>query len=161
MEITIRLIEPSDNPVIAQIIRDTLTEFGANKPGTVFFDESTDHLYELFRQPGSAYFIALIDGVIAGGGGIFPTEGLPDKTAELVKMYLLPHARGLGLGKRLMETATNFARQQGYQQLYLETMPELQQAIKAYEKAGFEYLPAAKGNTNHTGCDIWMMKKIS
>ena len=40
------------------IIKNTLKEFGANKPGTVYFDPTTDHLFELFSAPDSAYFIA-------------------------------------------------------------------------------------------------------
>ena len=160
METSIRPIEPGDNRAIATIIRQTLTEFGANKPGTVYYDDSTDHLFELFREAGSAYFIAEMNGEIVGGAGIFPTAGLPANTAELVKMYLLPQARGIGLGKKLMETATDKARELGYENLYLETMPELRQAIKAYEKAGFSYLDKAVGESCHTGCEIWMQKAI-
>ena len=47
---SIRKIEPTDNEALAKIIRDALTEFKANKPGTVYFDDSTDHLYELFKH---------------------------------------------------------------------------------------------------------------
>ena len=46
---SIRKIEPTDNNALAKIIRDALTEFKANKPGTVYFDDSTDHLFELFH----------------------------------------------------------------------------------------------------------------
>lgn len=58
MECKIRPIRPGDNPELALIIRTALTEFGANKPGTVYYDESTDHLFELFQTPGSCYFVA-------------------------------------------------------------------------------------------------------
>ena len=37
-------IQPSDNAAIAKIIRDTLTEFGAAHPGTVYYDKTTDTL---------------------------------------------------------------------------------------------------------------------
>ena len=49
----IRTIQPSDNSQLAVIIRDTLAEFGANRPGTVYFDSSTDALSELFLAPMS------------------------------------------------------------------------------------------------------------
>jgi putative acetyltransferase len=89
--ITIRPIQPADNAAMANIIRRTLEEFGANRPGTVYFDETTDHLFELFEAtPASAYFVAEKEGVILGGAGIFPTDGLPEGTCELVKMYLSP-----------------------------------------------------------------------
>ena len=97
-EITLRTIRQDDNPVLAGIIRSTLEEFGANHPGTVYFDESTDHLYEVFNSaPRSVYFVAVYKETIVGGGGIFPSAGLPADTCELVKMYLLPVARGIGL----------------------------------------------------------------
>jgi putative acetyltransferase len=53
-EFTIRPIEAKDNAPIAAIIRATLKEFGANNPGTVYFDPTTDHLFELFQSPQSA-----------------------------------------------------------------------------------------------------------
>ncbi len=160
MEVRIRPIEPGDNPVIAQIIRETLAEFGANHPGTVYFDPSTDTLYELFRQPGSYYNIAEINGRIVGGGGIFPTEGLPADTCELVKMYLLPEARGTGLGTRLIETCLEQARERGYKKVYLETMNELKAALKVYARLGFRYLDGPMGNSGHFGCPLWMLRDL-
>ena len=158
--IDIRRMEQADNSVLAKIIRDTLTEFGADHPGTVYYDETTDYLFELFQQPLSIYFIATIDGVIMGGGGIYPTEGLPENTCELVKMYLLPEARSIGLGKTLIEKNLSFARETGYKHVYLETMPELKQALKVYEKFGFDYLKGPMGNSGHTGCSLWMLRKF-
>ena len=54
----IRTIQADDNKALATIIRDTLAEFKANKPGTVYFDPTTDNLFQLFETPDSAYFIA-------------------------------------------------------------------------------------------------------
>jgi len=158
--ITIRQIELQDNIDIAFVIRTALTEFGANKPGTVYFDPTTDHLYELFRAEGSVYFVALKDGRIIGGAGIFPTENLPDGTCELVKLYLHQNARGTGLGKQLLLTAMDWAKQNGYNQVYLESMPELSKAVAIYENVGFERLKEPLGNSGHSGCDIWMSKAL-
>jgi len=158
--IQIRTIQLEDNAALAKIVRNSLAEFGANKPGTVFFDDTTDHLYEMFQQPGSIYYVAEQNGEILGGGGIFPSEGLPAETAELVKMYLQPGARGKGLGKLLIEKCIDFATGFGYFQIYIETMPELRKAVSVYEKFGFEYLDGPLGNTGHFGCDVWMLKRI-
>jgi putative acetyltransferase len=161
MQVTIRPIEQTDNRELANIIRTALAELGANKPGTVFFDPTTDHLYELFRQEGSAYFVAISDsGELLGGCGIFPTEGLPAGCCELVKMYLSGAARGRGLGRQLIDFALEKARSLGYRQVYLETMPELRQAVSVYEKFGFSYLPGPLGNSGHFGCDVWMIRDL-
>ena len=158
--ITIRNIELKDNVAIAAVIRAALTEFGANKPGTVYYDPTTDHLFELFRSVGSVYYIAEIDGTIVGGCGIFPTEGLPTGTCELVKLYLSNTARGTGLGKKLLLQSMQWAKENGYTQVYLESMPELSKAVAIYENVGFERLTQAMGNSGHCGCDIWMLKKL-
>lgn len=159
-EFLIRTIQPEDNPALAIVVRNTLAEFGANKPGTVYFDPTTDALYELFQTPGSTYYVALKDDQVVGGAGIYPSKGLPAGTCELVKMYLLPSARGKGLGKLLIEKSLAFARQSGYQNVYLETMPELKKAVTIYEKFNFQYLSAPLGETGHFGCGIWMVKSF-
>lgn len=159
--INIRPIAAEDNAALARIIRDTLLEFGANHPGTVYYDPTTDDLYTLFRQPGSFYYVAQMDGKLLGGAGIFPSNGLPEGVCELVKMYLIPEARGLGLGKMLIQQALDFARSSGYWKVYIETMPELKKAMSVYEKFGFQYLKSPMGNTCHTGCSIWMLLELA
>lgn len=159
-EINIRTIEERDNAALARLIRSTLKEFGANHPGTVYYDESTDHLFEIFQTPRSIYYVAELNNEIVGGGGIFTTEGLPTETCELVKMYIYPHVRGIGLGKALIQKCIDYAKETGYKNIYLETMPELKQALKTYEKFGFEYLNHAMGNSGHFGCDLWMLKNL-
>jgi putative acetyltransferase len=156
----IRTIQPGDDKALAKIIRNTLAEFKANKPGTVYFDETTDHLSEVFKAAGSIYYVLEIKGEIFGGGGIYPTENLPEGTCELVKLYLSSGARGKGLGKLLLEKCITAAKELGYKKIYLETMPELTIAIPMYENLGFTYLPAAQGNSGHTGCDVWMIKDL-
>src|SRR4051812_47304133 len=107
MKSNIRLIAPKDDIALGKLIRSVLTEFNANKPGTAYFDEETDHLSAVFAKPKSAYWVVESEGEIIGGGGIFPTAGLPDDTCELVKLYLYPEARGKGFGKTLMDNCFN------------------------------------------------------
>jgi putative acetyltransferase len=160
MQSTIRPIQQSDDADLAKLIKSVLTEFKANKPGTAYFDESTDHLSTVFENPKSAYWVIEENAKIIGGAGIFPTDGLPPNTCELVKIYLYPEARGKGLGKALMNICFEKAKALGYENIYLESMPELNQAITMYEKMGFEHQCAALGNSGHFGCDIWMVKKL-
>jgi putative acetyltransferase len=136
-DIIIRNIAIEDNEAIAKIIRMALTEFGANKPGTVYYDSTTDHLFELFQTPGAIYFIAEFHGEIVGGSGIFPTIGLPEKTCELVKLYLHKDVRGIGLGKQLVLISMQWAKEYGFDQVCLESMPELSEAVSVYVKVGF------------------------
>lgn len=159
-EPVIRAIRSADNPFLSKIVKDTLAEFGANKPGTVYYDPTTDTLFELFQKDKAAYFVAELNNEIVGGGGIYPTEGLPEDTCELVKMYLLPHARGTGLGRTMIEKCISFAKEAGYNKIYLETMPELKQALNTYAKFGFKYLKGPMGNSGHTGCSLWMLREI-
>ena len=156
----IRKITLSDNQEIATIIRSCLKEFGADKPGTVYYDESTDHLFELFSEKNSIYFVAEIGGKIVGGGGIFPSEGLPAGTCELVKMYLLPEARKTGTGAALMNKCLEIANELGFKHIYLESLPELKRAISVYEKFNFTYLDKPLGNTGHHGCSVWMTRPL-
>lgn len=160
MHITYRSIVPEDNPKIARVIRTVLEEFNAAKPGTVYTDPTTDNLYDLFQLPKSTYFIAEENGQIIGGCGLFPTEGLPEKCTELVKLYLSPAARGKGIGKHLMELCFEKAVELGYNQVYLETLPELHIAVGLYEHLGFHYLEKPLGNSGHFACDLWMIKKL-
>jgi putative acetyltransferase len=158
--ICIRPIRKEDNAAMAVIIRKVLIEFGANKPGTVFFDPTTDTLFELFSMPYASYLVAEENGRILGGSGVFPTPGLPDGYCELVKLYLIPEMRGQGLGLLLMEKCFQKAIDFGFTHMYLETMPELRTAIGLYEKAGFSFLPGPLGQSGHFGCDLWMTKKL-
>lgn len=159
--VLIRNIRPSDNPYLAKIVKDTLAEFGANHPNTVYYDPTTDTLFEMFQKKGAAYFVAEVNKEIVGGGGIYPTDGLPPATCELVKMYLLPPVRGMGLGRTLIEKCLVFAKEAGYKQVYLESMPELKQALKVYARFGFEFLKGPMGNSGHTGCSLWMIKSLT
>ena len=161
MDITynLRNIEVNDNTAIAKIIRSCLKEFGADKPGTVYYEASTDNLFGLYSEERSVYFIAEIEGRIVGGGGICPTNGLSEDTCELVKMYLLPEARGKGIGAALMNKCIETAKQKGFNKVYLESLPELKRAITVYEKFGFKKLSGPLGNTGHLS-GIWMIKEI-
>jgi putative acetyltransferase len=158
--IKIRSIEKHDNLGLAELIRNVFHEFGIPKTGTVYSDPRTDSLYELFQTPGSLYWVAEEDGRILGGCGIFPTEDLPAGCVELVKFYLLPEARGKGLGRDLMEKSISSARSMGYSEIYLESFPELAKAVTLYEKAGFKMLKEPLGNSGHSACTMWMILNI-
>jgi putative acetyltransferase len=156
----IRNIVSKDNAAMAKIIRDSLEEFNAAKPGTVYFDETTDWLSDVFSAPRAAYFVIEVEEELAGGAGFFPTKGLPSDTCELVKMYVAKKFRGNGYGQTLLEKCMQEAKEEGFKKMYIESMPELSNAISMYEKNGFEFIRHSLGNSGHTGCDIFMIKKL-
>jgi putative acetyltransferase len=156
----IRTIEPADNQALAAIIRQAHLEFGVARPGTAYYDSATDKMYETFQHPGSRYHVGVLNDNIVGGAGLFPTDGLPEGTCELVKTYVDPSARGMGLGKKLLEKCMEFALQSGYKQIYLESLPEFETAISMYRRSGFRPLPAPMGNTGHHGCSLWLLKNL-
>ncbi len=145
---------------MATIIRRSLEEFNAAKPGTVYFDQSTDCLSDLFVTPRSAYFVIDMNGEIVGGAGYFPTKGLPENVCELVKLYVAKKFRGNGYGQTLLEKCMKEAKEDGFKKMYIESMPELANAIGMYEKNGFYFMDHSLGNSGHSGCDVWMLKDL-
>lgn len=160
MQILIRHIAPDDNKTIASIIRNVLTEFGCNKPGTAYADTQTDFMYEYYTLPRHKYFIAEVDGVIAGGAGV---GSLPDvlQVCELQKMYLNKPYRNKHIAPLLLNACIDVALKFDYKAMYLETLPQLKQAVKLYRQNHFEMLDAPIANTGHSACSIWMMRQIS
>jgi putative acetyltransferase len=157
---TIRNIERADNVAFARIIRSAFEEFGAPKQGTVYSDPTTDDLYALFQQPGSACFVAVDGDIVVGGCGIYPTQGLPSGCAELAKFYIAADYRGRGIGSQLMKHCIDTARKLGYKQLYLESLPQLATAVGMYKRAGFQILDSTLGNSGHYACTLWMIKDL-
>ena len=159
---SIRLIQPKDNPQIAKIIREVSVEFGlAAESGFAVGDSILDNLYEVYEQPNATYWVIVDEqDQVYGGGGIAPLKGDPS-ILEIQKMYFLPAIRQHGFAKKILNVAFDFARQQNFKRIYLETTKSLWQAVKLYEKLGFKHLDQPEGNTGHSeACEIWMLKTL-
>ena len=61
----------------------------------------------------------------------------PDGCCEMKRLYVAPAARGLGLGKALVEAVIGAARRIGYREMRLDTLPDMAEAVRIYERAGF------------------------
>jgi putative acetyltransferase len=151
---------PTDNKSLAKVIREVLKEHGVDKPGTVYTDPTTDALYELFQKDKAVYWVVEDAGEILGGCGLYPTVGLNESCVELVKLYLSQTLRGKGIGKKLMLQCIEDAEAMGFNEVYLETLPELDNAIGLYEQLGFEQLDAPLGESGHFACNVWMLKRL-
>lgn len=156
----IRPIEKKDNAKIAETIRTVLIELEVPKVGTAYADPHLDYLFETYQKQKSAYFVVEKNHKIIGGAGVSQLENGDSSICELQKMYFMPEARGLGLGLQMMEKCLQSARDFGFKQCYLETMPNMNNAQKLYLKVGFEYLCAPLGNTGHNSCPVWMIKNL-
>jgi DNA-binding MarR family transcriptional regulator/GNAT superfamily N-acetyltransferase len=81
---------------------------------------------------------------------------LVKKSSSIAKLRLLlvePSARGLGIGKRLVEECVHFARTAGYKKIMLWTQSELAAARGIYKRAGFKLV----GEQKH---DSWSRKDL-
>ena len=157
----IRNIESKDNAAVAMIAKTAFVELGAPLKNPVYDDPRTDTLYAQFaHRTDAAYFVIEDEGQVLGGCGFYPTEGLPEGVAEVVKFYFSPALRGKGMGKEILGRVEQSAREAGYQYLYLESFPEFSKAVGMYEKAGFRHLPQRMGRSGHTATTIHMIKDI-
>ncbi|MEZ4663414.1 MAG: GNAT family N-acetyltransferase [Caldilineaceae bacterium] len=94
---------------------------------------------EKLLQPGVTFFIVRNEGAAAGCGGVHIFDASPTDVqfGELKRMFVRPHFRGLGLGRKLVEHMEDFVRQRGISVLRLETGIYQTEAIALYEKMGF------------------------
>ncbi|MBY6185767.1 GNAT family N-acetyltransferase [Marinobacter hydrocarbonoclasticus] len=160
MPLELRTLSPDDDAGLAQIIREALTEFGANRPGFAWADPELDQLSKVYSRPDHHYLVALLDGELVGGAGIAPFACHLPRVCELQKMYLSPRARGQGVGQALMEAILAEAVKRQYQHCYLETFGPMTGAQKLYQAHGFLPLSAPWGESGHTACDRWFSKTL-
>ncbi len=158
----IRQIKEADDPRIYDIARSAFEEFGAPLTGSVYCDPRMEHLSQEFNRSDAEYWVIEdSEGSVLGGGGFFPTEGLPEGMAEVVKVYFSPALRGKGLGRKLLEHIEMRARTAGYKKLYIESFPEFGKAVSLYERLGFRHISHALGDSGHPAVSIWMTKDVS
>jgi putative acetyltransferase len=156
----IREIKPSDNLDISKVIRSVILEMGAPKTGTAYEDKATDLMFETYQKDKTAYFVLEHKNKVIGGAGVAKLDNCEANICELQKMYFLPIARGKGLGTSLISKCLEKAKEFGFENCYLETMPYMEAARKLYAKNGFLSLKQPMGNTGHYSCNVWMLRKI-
>ncbi|NIK69196.1 GNAT family N-acetyltransferase [Paenibacillus sp. BK720] len=154
----IRELQEKDNAAIERVIRECLIEFGGNREGLAWADESLSRLSDYYNREGRAYWVIEQDGEVVGGCGIAPFAD-SEEVCELQKMYLFPAVRGTGMAARLLDTALTFARLH-YKQCYLETLQNMHAANRFYAKHGFESLSAPLAGSEHFACDAWYIKGL-
>ena len=141
--IVIRSIKKEDNTSIACVLRASVEEHDAPRVGTFYDDPHTDMMFQTFDIKGAEYWVVESNGEILGGGGYYPTKGLPNGYAELSKFHFRPELRGKGIGKRLLQLIEQRAAKAGYTHMYLVSYNQFGNAVGMYEKYGYEHINSA------------------
>lgn len=134
MSIEVRFVTADDVPDVIRVVTDVLAEFGLSFGEGSATDAELHALPASYVDHGGAFWIARRGGELLGTCGVFPVR---PGIFELRKMYLVPAARGLGIGKRLLDVALELARARGATHMVLDTIHEMTRAIAFYEAHGF------------------------
>ncbi len=153
----IRRLQQGDVHQLLELIRGIRQEFGLAGRVTTLLEPSDYALFDVYRHRRSAYFVAVADGRVLGGAGIFPLANGDWGTCELQRMYLLSQHRGRGVGQALLKACLETARSYSFELCYAETVSQMSDAIAFYERNGFKRLMAPIGETGHSHNDCWMM----
>jgi GNAT superfamily N-acetyltransferase len=87
---------------------------------------------------GAAFLVARCDGRPVGCGAIRP---LAPGVAEVKRMFVVPEARGHGIGRAILEKIESLAKSFGYRSVRLETGTKQPEAISLYQSAGYHRAP--------------------
>lgn len=161
--ITIRPVHEEEIPVVKQIIlRVAYNIFGFD--GTL--EESIRHYEELgifqdlddvwthYFNTGGMFLVALNGEQVIGSGAL---RRLDDETAELKRMWLLEAYHGQGIGYLLIQQLINFARQNGYVRIRLQTSPEQMRALAFYRKIGFYEIPSYNDELDEISMELMVL----
>lgn len=137
------LITPARTPADLAAVAHLFAGYAASLPvdlGYQDFDGELAALPGKYAPPAGELFLARdAAGAPLGCVGLRP---LPDDgCCEMKRLFLLPAARGLGLGRALTEAVVDQARRAGYRDLRLDTLASMAAAQALYAAMGFERIP--------------------
>lgn len=148
MSVIIRLAEEEDLRSVSQLaMRLTQQHQSYNPRRFVNFDNHEEQLYELFkweiRSAETVICVAELDNRIVGYAFVRVEEAslieISERSAWLHDIYVDEAARGLHVGKLLMQAAREAAREQlGSKVLMLHVAPQNERARKVFESYGFQ-----------------------
>ena len=139
---TIRLRTPS-SPHDWQEARRLVKEYAASLTVDLCFqnfDHELSHFEEEYGPPDGAFFLA--ERSLGCGGMRRFAEGV----AEMKRLYVVPAARGKGVGDALARRIIVEARGLGYRKLVLDTLPQMKAAQALYRELGFREIASYRHN---------------
>jgi putative acetyltransferase len=156
----IRDWQPNDRQTVANLIALVLTEYGL-KWEPQLADQDVIEIEQSYLQKGGAFWVIEQQGQIVGTAAYRPfvkstAPQLERTRAEIRKMYLLPEARGQGLGTFLLQQLEAAIKSQGFQEIYLETARVMQAAVALYEHNGYQ----SASDIETKRCDLAYQKPI-
>jgi DNA-binding MarR family transcriptional regulator/GNAT superfamily N-acetyltransferase len=107
------------------------------------------------RPPAGRFFVAYLHGEAIGCGAV---KHHADAPAEIKRMWISPAARGLGLGRRLLEELEACARAGGARVAHIETSAVLTEALSLYRSAGWVEVPRFN---DEPFADHWLEKALA
>ena len=103
------------------------------------FSQELDSLPGPYGPPDGELLLAKRGDHVLGCIGLRPLE--PPRVAEIKRLFVRPQARKTGVGQALAAAAIAAARQLGYGEIKLDTLPEMEHAIALYKRNGFAPIP--------------------
>ncbi len=151
----IRSWETRDRADAFHLIREVLAEYGLNcEPYGADRDVYDVELY--YHTKGGEFWVVEREGEIVGTAAYYPIER-GKNAVEIRKMYILPAARGKGLGKFLLQELESKIASRGFDEIWIETASVLKEAVKMYENSGYQ--PTTGVETQR--CDRVYMKVLN
>jgi len=123
------------------MVRELFMEYSASLGVNFCFQGFTEELANLpgeYARPSGRLFVVLDEERAAGCGAL---RRLDERTCEMKRLYLRPEYRGRGIGREITDALMNAAREIGYVQMRLDTLPSLTTAIALYRALGFREIP--------------------
>ncbi len=145
--IVIREAASADLPAVVGIVRSVLCEFEIPVEEPEVAAELGKVVAPAAGEENGQLWVLVDRGAVVGCAAVTPIR---DGVCELKRMYLLPERRGQGLGRKALEHALSYARDQGFARMELETHTRMERAREMYRKAGFQKQCATMRNC---GCD--------
>ena len=151
----IRSWEPHDRAIVIEIIRSVLSAYGLQfEPKGADLDVL--EVETSYIAKGGEFWVVEHHGLVVGTAAYYPSVR-GNHAVEIRKMYLLPGVRGLGLGRFLLQTLEYTIAARGFQQIWIETVSVLAEAVQLYERNGYQ--PATGVATMR--CDRIYVKQLS
>lgn len=124
---------PADLAAVTAIFREYVHSPVADL-GFQDYEQEFAQLPGKYVEPDGCILLAIIDGGVAGCAALRRVDRC---TCELKRVYVRPAARGMNLGRQLVQRMLEVARQAGYARICLDVLPEFVAAQRLYESLGF------------------------